>query len=1030
VNITISGSSGFQINNGNGNTLINIAGESCTVQATDTWWSTVWLPGTEPGLGTDVVLAGRELAAEALRTALSGDEPIISVGGDLSVMEFKAFLAATLFGSPLAARAFFVAGATALTFAGDAADPPILMMVAGTAPSGLPLTGTHKIVLYGPHAMQANLTVPAVDGNAVAQTLSALTGQRSPQPRLAALARRGLEQLRRALSLYPQYPEAGWAVAPDLMCRRLSLLGEFSVGDSPTLTAFAGLTHDALPDAVGHLLTDPDRPLFGRLGSHWYLQDPLDAFLLLRGRFTAQDLEAFADLAGQVLGGSQPASPVLRRGLARTLVLLAVHGDDLRYGSEARRVSAIAGAVVRRLLTDISIDGWQALVDVIESIAEAAPATFLDRLSRTPEWHTAVFDSERDYPPLLWALELLARSSESFDEAVDALARLAAVYPGGRLSNRPSESLAGVFDCRFPQTGASRRVRKRALRRILETHPSVGRVLLRDLLLPQGRDIRHAAPSPQFRQWPLPDTVSLSEEYQACRDVAALAVDDAGTDPVLCARLVPCINAMPAEDRAVFVQVLTDLPVPDRVPRRELFEALTDLVIHHQQHAEEDWALPQEQVDELAGIARRLRPDNAADRHHWLFAEPYPWRAHGRGITGLELHRARTAAVVEILAEDNGFEALLALAADTGHGDLIGAVLPRQPDEARILSWLGGARDLLAVGYVAAQIRAGTPERRSELLARAGDATRTAALLLASQDPRWALEQLPELDPATAVTYWRGFPTRTFDLDMVAEVAAGLCSVGRFAAALDLIGLCATEIDTAQLARQALLAAEGLVVAGGSDPESDLLSRHHLQKVVDLLARHLDVLDPARVMAVELSFSAELGGLSIRLPVTAELMRQDPAIFAGLVIASRHGATRGSRIAAWHAIRAVDRCPGAAADGSVQFPRLLQWVQQARTRLAQADLQAYGDRILAKILVHAIPGSVEVIGELVEQIRSNDLDRGIADALYNQRGLTVRALTDGGTLERTLATHYDTSLNTPETSLVCNASCGDSPRAT
>lgn len=66
------------------------------VQEVSVWWSERWLPFTEPSLTEDVVLAGRQGAASALRSALDGDRSIVGVAGDLSAIEMKAFLAALL----------------------------------------------------------------------------------------------------------------------------------------------------------------------------------------------------------------------------------------------------------------------------------------------------------------------------------------------------------------------------------------------------------------------------------------------------------------------------------------------------------------------------------------------------------------------------------------------------------------------------------------------------------------------------------------------------------------------------------------------------------------------------------------------------------------------------------------------------------------------------------------------------------------------------------------------------------------------
>ncbi|MBG0568442.1 hypothetical protein [Actinoplanes aureus] len=1006
MTINISGGSGFQF--GDGNTQINVVGDDATVQPVEAWWSDVWLPGTEPALTQAMVLAGRQAAAEEFRTALQSDQVVVAIGGDLGVTEFKAFIAAALVGGPFANRSFFISGATALTIAGSATEPPIVMFAVGTEPAGLPLTGFHRIVLFGRRAAHPLLTVPAVDGQAVARQLAASPAGHDRELRLGPLARRGLEHLRRTLSRYPQLPEAGWSVNPDRTCRRLSLLGEFTDQDSALFADFADLDPAGLQDKARHLLTDPERPLFGRLGSLWYLQDPQDAFLLLRDSFTAADLDGLAELAVRLFRDREPSAHPsrLRRGVARTLLLLSVHGEDLQYGPAHRRASDLAEYVVREILADISSSGWAALSDVIVTLAEAAPDAFLEAMSPAVDWHTAMFTSDQDYPAFLWTLELLARPTRYFNKAVAVLAQLAAADPGGQLSNRPAASLVGVFDCRIPQTMASRVVRGRALRRIVQAHPEVGRVLMRDLL-PHGSVLRTRHPEPQFRQWPLPGAATADEAYRAFQDVAVLAIEHAGTDPGRCEQLIPSIDAMPSEQRVAFLQVLADLPVPvDRVPRRGLFEALTALAVRHRQYADMPWALPEDQIAELDRVATRFRPDHAADRHHWLFAEQWPDRSPGDDITGCQLEQARTDAVVEILAAEDGFQALLALADETGNGDLIGGVLPRQTDEGPMMAWLTGDRDALAFEYFATQIRNGSPARRAELLALAGDPGRKAAILLASHDPGWALEQLPVLGEPTGDVYWRKYRVRALGPDRVVEIADGLCGVHRFPAALDLICLYAKAVDTPALAWQALVAAEGFVATASSDPEAHRVSRYSLQILIDLLAQHLDHLDRRRVVGVELGLSGRLSVLDPKLPVTTMLMEQEPAVFADLAITSLRGTTYEARAAALRAVRAFNRCPGCAPNTPAELNTLLLWVRAVRERFAEADLQVIGDQTIAGVIVHAIPAAFDVVGDLVEEISSDDLDHGISIALYNRRGLVVRGLDEGGGQERKLAGHY------------------------
>ncbi|MEU3457872.1 hypothetical protein ABZ671_30420 [Micromonospora sp. NPDC006766] len=1003
MNVDISDSFGFQVGDNNTQEIhLTSPAPSIGTQELVIWWSETWLPFTDPPLVSEIVLAGRQAAAAALRTALSGGKPVIAVYGELSMMEMKAFLAASLLDSPLGQQAVFVGDPAGLAVMLGGTDPRILMLVAGTEPAGLPLTGPHKIVLFGRQAMHPAVTVPAVDGDAVAQLLAATEMERGRAQRCGGLARRGLEQLRHALSRYPECPEASWAVNPSMVCRRLSLLGDFTDEDSDFVAGFTGLRPSELMDQAGYLITDPDLPLLGMLDGRWYVQEPENAFLLLRKSFTTEDLTRFADLAVQVLRAGGEVSGALRRGVSRSLVLLSVHGG----GSSAIPTAGLADRVVRELLAGATTADWFALTDVVQLLTEAAPRVLLDALSRSPASHTAMFGSEQIYPPFLWALELLARPTEYFDGAVDVLADLAAVDPGGSLSNRPAASLAGVFDCSYPQTRASRKVRQRALRRLLRTHPAVARALLLELL-PHGGVIRTRHPQPYVREWPIPEGTSPSDAYQAFRDVAALAIGDAGTDPSRCADLVPKIDAMPTEEMRVFTQLLDDLVVTDVVPRRRLFEALQEVVTRHQQFADESWALPPKDVGELARIANSFSPERAVDRHRWLFTDRWPSRAGYAVDGGAGLARSRVDAVKEILNEE-GLDALLVLADETGNGDLIGDVLPQQDDEGQLMSWLTGDRGPLAFAYFAARMREDEGRRRTELLGRAHDPSRRAAILLASRDPQWAWKQLRTLDAPTSEAYWLKFPTFGLgvDFDSVAEAAAGLNSVGRFAAALDLISIYSARVESADIAAQAVVACEGFARSRDADPEAHIVSTHDLQIMIDILARYRETVDRRRIIAIELNFSTRIGSLETTLPATTELLVQNPAFFTELAVTSLRGDSREARTAAHRALDAVIRCPGSDPNGAITFGSVHDWVEKARALFAAYDLQKIGDEMIASVLVHAVPSAIDEIGEILEEIGSDDLDRGLWVALYNRRGLTCRRLSDGGTQERRIADQY------------------------
>ena len=79
----ISNSSGVQV--GDGNTQHNhYYGLPTPGVPLTEWWNDTWLPFTDPPLGAEIVLAGRQAQAAALRAALDTGPAVVEVGGELT----------------------------------------------------------------------------------------------------------------------------------------------------------------------------------------------------------------------------------------------------------------------------------------------------------------------------------------------------------------------------------------------------------------------------------------------------------------------------------------------------------------------------------------------------------------------------------------------------------------------------------------------------------------------------------------------------------------------------------------------------------------------------------------------------------------------------------------------------------------------------------------------------------------------------------------------------------------------------------
>ena len=87
------------------------------------------------------------------------------------------------------------------------------------------------------------------------------------------------------------------------------------------------------------------------------------------------------------------------------------------------------------------------------------------------------------------------------------------------------------------------------------------------------------------------------------------------------------------------------------------------------------------------------------------------------------------------------------------------------------------------------------------------------------------------------------------------------------------------------------------------------------------------------------------------------------------------------------------------------------WVTKARDLLHAADRVDVGDSVMGQVF-SGCPIDPDgtwpclVVRDLIESLRSNAFERGLAVGRANSRGVTTRGIFDGGDQERTLASQY------------------------
>lgn len=565
---------------------------------------------------------------------------------------------------------------------------------------------------------------------------------------LARAARRSLTSLRRRRGRAGHLRRPAWSkgassrlLAPLLLANAwdAALAGDerfvLELADRQTLRSLDG--------GLAVIAAEPDAPI-RRHHTGWNFVDAIDAWDqlgpvisqhdldvlrsyvddILTYRNPALDLPAVERLAAELRGELPPPeySHTLRQGIAETIAVLgATREQALLPGGGTG--GAFAAAIVRGILHGASATRWRAVVDMLPELAEAAPSAFLD----------AVEDSLRDADPpilalfnerpddlglssqsahthLLWALEHLAFSPAHLSRVVVALGLLAVKDPGGRLQNRPANSLRDILHLIFPQSSVDGPRRLAALDALRSAEPAAAWPLLLGLVrgLDQGMVLNRR---PKYRDWPRADEPTHRDVFDGLTEVGGRIVDDISHHPARWTDAIGIITKLPAPVRT---RMLTELAaVWDQLPdelRRAVIAELQQQVSRHSEFRDSTWALDDEGLAQLSEFVAVHATNADEPGAHVLFSYwPNLGDIEPDTAEGQELLRIRRQEAVRAALPD-GLAALAASSEAPGQvGATLAAVTTDFDDE--VLAWLTSEEPhLRAVGYGLAGARQADPD--------------------------------------------------------------------------------------------------------------------------------------------------------------------------------------------------------------------------------------------------------------------------------------------------------------------------------
>ena len=627
------------------------------------WWENWSTVSPSNGISPALVLAGRQEDAERIGDWAMQAPSHYYVRGDTQE-EAIAFLAASAlnsdgeWGATILARALVVKTADAWTALIGNTSPLVLIRDFDADVSPLVATNRCHHVVTPLHA-NANTGGNGITLNRLGrdETAPALIEMGLSETRARALTRktaRKLPIMRRFLIEKAGGPIPGWAsqeagktLAP------LILVGQWdedNENDKAVVAKITGRPYEEVARETTALMRGADSPVT-KVGSQWRFFSHEEAWHLLAPRLTADEVQRFEEAATEILGAESPEfelpieerylanihgkvpphSETLRAGIARTL---AIMGNQRDRADHVPAVSYLPTLIVRRVILDR--EGWRiwATLDKhLATLAEPAPECLLDAIEQSlsvqPDSTAALFAQEggpffsgATHTGLLWALERLAWSPEHFARVAMILAKLAALDPGGRISNRPSESLATMFLSWFRVSEASDAQRLETLEMLLRRFSGQGwKTLIGAYPTRFGFAVGREPPlwRPRDQDEVLRPTL---EEYRTfVAGLEQLLLLHVGDDAGRWTDVVGIVSNMSADARRQATELLAQrVDVVRQHPETlNLWATLRRELNQHLSFPGAEWAMAITDLEPLTALYQALAPVEPAEAYAWLF---------------------------------------------------------------------------------------------------------------------------------------------------------------------------------------------------------------------------------------------------------------------------------------------------------------------------------------------------------------------------------------------------------------------------
>jgi hypothetical protein len=940
--------------------------------------------------------------------------------------------------------------------------------------------GHHVLLPLGPDdtSNQKIITLPTIDRDGQIKSLIDMGFGREDAEKYSRESGRNITILKKLLG----FPEnkANWLktesireIIPALLVGRWN---EKSKGDIEIIERFAGVKYHEYSTILQKWKSLEESPLL-QIGETWRLTSPLDAWANLSSFITKNDLEV---LRGCFMFALQNGNPIVeldenasemakyftkektfstwvREGLIQSLILIGQYGERFKI-SGLSHPQAWVDNIINELLFEADENLWVSLNHEMPLIAEASPVSFLEATSHSLSQETmpimAMFTEEQgiiaptsNHTGLLWALESLSWMPDYLYNASLTLLKLTTLDPGGKLSNRPLNSLTEIFKPWHYQTLADFEQRTDVLNKIVTIEKESGwKLLIR--LLPDGHGgIAHPTHKMRWRMFEIKANINYT--YQEVWDthsfIVHLLIDIFDNSEEKFAQLIK-----ESENK--------ELGFKDKTKILEFAEAeylkvnhkglitwhkLRKILSHHRSHPDSDWSLTEDELKRYEDLYNKLTPEDTIDKYLWLFDNQWPEFPEGnrRSKNDFEknqdqqqkkIDEARIIGLTQIIQQfdvEKVKELSNMVKVPWALGDTLAKIVS---DDEKILSlaeFLNNEKDKLAFihSFIYRKTLLNDISWAISLYKKLKEKKFNNHALAQIFVPLYQSKELWDFIDSTneevKKNYWLTVYPHFYNVSTEEKILGlkYLIEYNRFFTAIDIgahfVDEIPTEIIVELLEKAATQKSEENIRFDGYEigqffETLDKRSDVNHNTLIQLEWFFLPILDSystsrsPKILHDELSKNPAFFVDILKwvfVPKDTDLLEKERVGVSNEIIQSR--ATQGYRL-----LHSWKKIPGMNEDGTIDEVFLEYWTHTARAlaeevgRLEVADMQI--GQVLAQYPEKDLNWPPDSICSIIESINTKSIKNNFSTALFNKRGSSTRGVFEGGNIERGHAEYF------------------------